>query len=158
MKNTDTTPVTGFELERYLGTWYEIARYPHSFEKGLTGVTATYSMKENGKVEVLNAGFKDSLDGTYKTARGKAKFAGDPSTGHLKVSFFLFFYADYFIMDLDMENYNWALIGSSSPKYLWILCRDSHMDEELYQQLCHKAVEKGYDLAPLNKVPQPTDL
>jgi apolipoprotein D and lipocalin family protein len=153
MKEHDTTPVTGFELERYLGTWYEIARFPHRFEKNLVGVTATYSLKKNGKVKVQNAGYKNSLDGKFKTATGKAKFAGDPNTGHLKVSFFLFFYADYFIIELDKEDYQWAVIGSSSPDYFWILSRNPQMDDSLFQELCDRAIQKGYDLSPLQMVP-----
>jgi len=154
MKNPDTTPVNDFELERYLGTWYEIARFPHRFEKDLVGVTATYSLKRNGKVRVENAGYKDSLDGKYSTAKGKAKFAGNPAVGHLKVSFFLFFYADYYIMALDKADYQWALVGSSSPDYLWILCREPEMEESVYQSLLDEARKRGYDLGELERVPQ----
>lgn len=154
MKSPDTTPVTGFTLERYLGTWYEIARFPNTFEKNLVGVTANYSMKENGMVKVLNAGYKNSLDGKHKTATGKAKFAGDPGTGHLKVSFFLFFYGDYYILKLDKEAYQWALVGGSSSNYLWILSREPQMDEKVYQELVDEAVSRGYDLTMLEKVPQ----
>ena len=142
-----------FELNRYLGTWYEIARFPHSFEKGLVGVTATYSLRDDGMVRVENAGFKNTLDGARSVAVGKAKFAGKKDEGHLKVSFFLFFYADYFIMDLDPE-YKWALIGSSSDKYLWILSRTPQMDEVTYNRLLDKARGLGYDLSQLYKVPQ----
>jgi len=154
MKSPDTTPVNDFELERYLGTWYEIARFPHRFEKDLTGVTATYSLMKNGKVRVVNAGYKDSLNGKFKTATGKAKFAGIPAVGHLKVSFFLFFYADYYVMELDKVHYQWALVGSSSPGYLWILCRDPEMDETVYESLLEKARKRGYDLSTLQTVPQ----
>jgi apolipoprotein D and lipocalin family protein len=154
MKDHNTTPVTGFELERYLGTWYEIARFPHRFEKNLVGVTATYSMKKEGKVKVQNAGYRNSLEGKLSQATGKAKLAGDPTTGHLKVSFFLFFFADYFILELDKEDYQWAMIGSSSPDYFWILSRKPVMDESVYQELISLATEKGYDLSSLQKVPQ----
>jgi lipocalin len=153
MKNIDSTPITGFELNRYLGKWYEIARYPHSFEKNLEGVTASYSLKKNGMVKVLNAGYKNSLDGKYKTATGKAKYGSDPQTGYLKVSFFLFFYGDYFIMELD-KDYQWALIGSSSPNYLWILSREPQMDDNLYKELLKNLEERGYDLTKLYKVQQ----
>lgn len=156
MKSPDTTPVTGFELDRYLGTWYEIARFPNSFEKNLVGVTATYSLKENGMVKVLNAGYKQTLDGKFQTATGKAKFAGDPDTGHLKVSFFLFFYGDYQILKLDKKNYQWALVGGSTSKYLWILSREPRLDERIYQDLLNEAVSRGYDLSTLEKVPQKT--
>lgn len=152
MNNNERNPITGFELERYLGTWYEIARYPHSFEKKLQGVTATYSMKENGMVKVENAGYKNTLDGKYKKATGKAKFAGDPTVGHLKVSFFLFFYGDYIIMEMDKENYQWAVIGSTSPNYLWILSREPEMDPALYKKLTERLANRGYDLTPLQKI------
>jgi len=154
MNSPDTTPITGFELERYLGTWYEIARFPNSFEKNLVGVTANYSMKDNGKVKVINAGYKNTLDGTYKTVVGKAKFAGDPNTGKLKVSFFLFFYGDYHILKLDKEHYQYALVGGSTSKYLWILAREPQLDEEIYNDLLKEAASRGYDLSLLEKVPQ----
>lgn len=154
MNIPDTTPVTGFEPDRYLGTWYEIARLPNSFEKDLVGVTATYSIKDNGMFKVVNAGYKNTLDGKYKTANGKAKFAGDKSTGHLKVSFFLFFYGDYIILDLDKENYQWALVGGSTSNYLWILSREPRLDEGIYKELLAEAGSRGYDLSLLEKVPQ----
>jgi lipocalin len=154
MNTPDTTPITGFELDRYLGTWYEIARFPHSFEKNLVGVTATYSLKDNGMVKVVNAGYKYTLDGKYKTANGKAKFAGDRSTGHLKVSFFLFFYGDYKILKLDKEDYQWVLVGGSTSNYLWVLSRTPRLDEDIYQELLDEAVSRGYDLSDLEKVPQ----
>lgn len=155
MNSLDNKPISGFELERYLGTWYEIARFPHNFEKNLEGVTATYTMKKNGMVKVENAGYKNSLSGKFKTATGKAKYGSDPSTGYLKVSFFLFFYGDYFIMDLDKENYQWALVGSSSPNYLWILSRTPQLDDEFYNELLEKLIQRGYDLSALYKVKQP---
>lgn len=145
--------IKDLDRERYLGTWYEIARFPHSFEKGLVGVTATYSMRSDGKIKVENAGFMNSLDGERKVALGKAKLAGKPTDGHLKVSFFLFFYADYFIMDLDPE-YRWALIGSKSDKYLWILSRTPQLDDQTYNMILNKARGLGYDLKLLYKVPQ----
>lgn len=145
--------IRNLDLNRYLGTWYETARFPHSFEKGLVGVTATYSLRSDGKIKVENAGFKSALDGERDVAVGKAKLAGKATDGHLKVSFFLFFYADYFIMDLDPE-YQWALIGSKSDKYLWILSRTPQMDDVTYNNILDKARSLGYDLAQLYKVPQ----
>ncbi len=145
--------VANFDLSRYLGTWYEIARFPHSFEKGLVGVTATYSLRNDGKIRVENAGFRGSLDGPLSVATGKAKPAGSSGSGHLKVSFYLFFYADYFIMDID-PGYQWALIGSRSDKYLWILSRTPIMDEGTYLRVLDKARSLGYDLSRLYKVPQ----
>ena len=145
--------IKNFDLNKYLGTWYEIARFPHSFEKGLVGCTATYNMLPDGKVKVENAGFKGTLDGKGSLALGKAKLAGDPAEGHLKVSFFLFFYADYFIMDLE-PDYQWALIGSKSDKYLWILARTPQLDDVTYNMILDKARGLGYDLTLLYKVPQ----
>jgi apolipoprotein D and lipocalin family protein len=145
--------IKDFDLNRYLGTWYEVARFPHSFEKGLVGVTATYSMRSDGMVKVENAGYKGTLEGERDIAVGRAKLAGKPDEGHLKVSFFLFFYADYFIMDMD-HDYKWALIGSKSDKYLWILSREPFMDDETYNKILDKARSLGYDLSKLYKVPQ----
>jgi apolipoprotein D and lipocalin family protein len=145
--------IKNFEMNRYLGKWYEIARFPHSFEKGLVGCTANYLLLADGKVKVENAGYKNTLDGEYSTAVGKAKLAGKPADGHLKVSFFLFFYADYFIMDMD-PDYQWALIGSKADKYLWILSRAPQMDDVTYNKILDKARDLGYDLKLLYKVPQ----
>ncbi|MGB1004861.1 MAG: lipocalin family protein, partial [Salibacteraceae bacterium] len=116
----DKTVVKELVLEKYLGTWYEIARYDHSFERNLVGVTATYSMRDDGKIKVLNAGYKNTLDGKLSEAEGKAKIPNANEPAKLKVSFFWIFYGDYFVLELD-ENYQWAVIGSSSDKYLWIL-------------------------------------
>lgn len=151
----DTGTVSRLDLNRYAGKWYEIARFPHSFEKGLVGVTATYTIRENGRIEVLNQGYKDHLDGKLKSARGKAKLPDPSQPGRLKVSFFLFFYGDYFVLELDQEDYQWVMIGSSSPRYFWILSRTPVMDEDTYQALLQKARERGYDLSGLIRVPQP---
>ena len=97
----DKTTVKELDLNRYLGKWYEIPRFPHSFEKNLVGVTATYQLKDDGMIEVLNEGFKDSLDGEHSKAIGKAKIPNKLEPGKLKVSFFWIFYADYFVLELD---------------------------------------------------------
>ena len=151
---TDFIPVSGFELDKYLGKWYEIVRYPHSFEKSLVNVTATYSMREDGKVDVLNEGYKNTKDGKYKNAHGKAKFAGKKDIGYLKVSFFLFFYGDYIILELDKENYQYVLISSNSYKYLWILSRTPELDENILNSMLDKAKKLGFDLDKLIMVPQ----
>lgn len=150
----DTTTVKKLEIDRFLGTWYEIARFDHSFEKNLVGVTATYSMQEDGKIKVLNQGYKNSLDGKLSQAVGKAKIPNPNDPGKLKVAFFWFFYADYFVMELDEENYEWAVIGSSSPKYLWILSRKPQMDPALYQDLINRIEKRGYQLQNLILVKQ----
>jgi lipocalin len=148
----DKSTVQELDIQRFLGAWYEIGRYPHSFEKGLVGVTATYTLKENGKIGVLNQGYDNTLDGKLKVANGKAKLTNQP--GKLKVSFFLFFYADYNVLELDKEGYQWALIGSSTPNYLWILARTPSISDELYQEILIKAKKRGYDLQKIYKVPQ----
>ena len=151
MLNTST--VKSLDLERYLGTWYEIARFPHSFEKGLVGVTATYSMREDGKIKVLNQGYKNTLDGKLSRAVGKAKIPNPDDPSKLKVSFFLWFYGDYFVMELD-KNYEWAVIGSKSPGFLWILSRKPQMEESVYNDLINRIEKRGYNLDNLIKVPQ----
>lgn len=152
----DTTTVKHVDLDRYMGTWYEIARYPHSFEKDLVAVTANYHLQEDGKIRVINSGRKDSLDGEYDAANGRAKIPNPEEPGKLKVSFFWIFYADYYILELDTVNYNYALIGSSSPDYLWILGRQPQMAPDTYRMLVDKAEKRGYDISKLDKVPQPS--
>jgi lipocalin len=150
----DTSTVNELNLDRYLGTWYEIARFDHSFERGLVGVTATYSYRDDGKIKVVNAGYKNSLDGACKESVGKAKQPKpQKAPGQLKVSFFWFFYADYFILELD-EEYQWALIGSSSDKYLWILSRTPQLEQQTLDHILKKAMERGYDAENLIWVEQ----
>ncbi|MHA7111933.1 lipocalin family protein [Sunxiuqinia elliptica] len=149
----DKTTIKELDLERYMGTWYEIARFPHSFEKDLVGVTASYHLRADGKIDVINAGYKNSLNGPYQEAKGKAKMPNPEKPGELKVAFFLFFYADYNILEL-ADDYSYALIGSSSPKYLWILSRTPQLEETTYQQLVQEAQKRGYDTSQLIRVPQ----
>ncbi len=147
-------PVQDFDLERYLGKWYEIARFNHSFERNLMNVTATYSLRDDGKVRVLNKGYKNSADGQYSRAEGKAKFADINTIGHLKVSFFGPFYGDYIIVEMDKENYQYALIVSNSYKYLWILSRTPQLDSDTIDKLLTKATDLGFDLSGLIMVEQ----
>ncbi|MFO7616462.1 MAG: lipocalin family protein [Bacteroidales bacterium] len=147
----DRTTVESLDLDRYLGTWYEIARFPHSFEKDLQGVTATYSYRKDGKIKVLNQGYKGSINGPLKTAVGKAKVPDPNKPSELKVSFFLFFYADYLVLELE-PNYQWALVGSSSENFLWILSRTPVMEPEVYDRLVANAKARGYDVGRLQKV------
>jgi len=150
----DLKPVDNFELERYLGTWYEIARFQHSFEKDLVGVTAEYSLRNDGKIKVVNSGYKDSLSGKYKSITGKARIPDPLKPAHLQVSFFLFFYSDYYVLEVDTLHYGYALVGSSSENYLWILSRTPFLPDEIYNMLTSKASERGYDVGRLYKVPQ----
>ena len=153
----DQTTVKELDLNRYLGTWYEIARFPHSFEKNLVGVTATYTLRSDGKIEVLNQGFKFTLNGERSKAVGKAKIPNKLEPGKLKVSFFWIFYADYFVLELDQVNYQYAMIGSSSDKYFWILSRTPQMDPAVYNMLTDKARKRGYNLEKVYKVPQASE-
>jgi len=147
----DKTVVKELDIEKYLGTWYEIARYDHSFERGLVGVTATYSYRKDGKIKVVNAGYKGTLDGQRSEAVGKAKIPNPAIPSKLKVSFFWFFYGDYFVLELD-EAYQWAVIGSSSDRYLWILSRTPQMDNLQYQEILKGLTQRGYDVNKLIKV------
>lgn len=149
----DYSTVKELNLERYMGKWYEIARYDHSFEKGLVGVTATYSLRPDGKITVLNQGYKNSLEGSLNLAKGKGKQPDSREPGKLKVSFFLFFYADYYVLELD-DDYKWALVGSSSDKYLWILSRTPQLADETLQHILGLAKKRGYNTDKLIMVKQ----
>lgn len=142
------------DLERYAGVWYEIARYPHRFERDLVGVTATYTLRKDGKIDVLNQGYKGSLDGELSQARAVAKVPDPSEPGKLKVFFVPLFGAGYFILDLDREKYQYALVGSNFMNYLWILSRTPRMEESVYEKLTQKAASLGYDVSKLEKVPQ----
>lgn len=152
MVNNST--VKDLKISKFLGNWYEIARYPHSFEKNLVGVTATYSMRDDGKINVLNQGYKYTLDGEHSSATGKAKIKDPSNPAHLRVSFFWIFYSDYLVMELDNENYDWAVIGSSSPNYLWILSRTPQLDDKVLNDIKSKIEARGYDLDKLIMVEQ----
>ena len=144
MVNTST--VKQFDIPRFMGKWYEIARYEHTFEKGMSHVTAEYSLLSNGKIRVINRGIKN---GKPKEIIGKAKQPYPIEyPGRLKVSFFLWFYADYYILELDKE-YQYAIIGSSSDKYLWILSRTPDMPEEKLNEFLQNIKRRGYDLSRL---------
>ena len=137
-------PVTGFQLDRYLGVWYEIARLDHSFERGLSRVTAEYTLRDDGGVRVLNRGYS-AEKGTWKEAEGKAYFVQDSQTGHLKVSFFGPFYGSYVVFELDHENYRYAVVCGPDTSYLWILAREPVMDENLKKDLVARAAKRGFD-------------
>ena len=142
------------DLERYLGTWYEIVRLPAWFEKNCTGVTATYSMRKDGKIEVVNRCKKETLDGSIKEAVGKAWVKDKTSNAKLKVMFFWPFAGDYWIIDLDDKNYQYAVVGDPKRKYLWVLSRIPKMDETLLNSLLDRAKKQGYDLDKLIKTVQ----
>ena len=150
-ENFDNSTVSQFDLSRYLGIWYEIARYDHSFEKGIDNAMAQYILQDDGTVVVLNTGWKD---GQFKIAEGKAKYP-DPekNPGALKVSFFMFFYSEYNVMMVD-EDYTISLVGSKTDNYLWILSRTPEPDPDLLQTILDEAEARGYDTSKLIWVDQ----
>lgn len=145
-------PVGGFLIERYLGNWYEIARLDHGFERGLTDVSATYSLRDDGGVDVLNRGYDPAM-GAWKEAQGRAYLLGAPSTASLKVSFFWPFYGGYHVMALD-PDYRWAMVAGPSHDYLWILARTPTLPEEVIESLLDKARAAGFDPTGLIRVSQ----
>ena len=147
-------PVTGFELDRYLGKWYEIARLDHSFERGLSRVTAEYSLREDGGVRVVNRGFAADT-GEWDEAEGKAYFVEDENTGYLKVSFFGPFYGSYIVFELDHEDYGYAFISGPDRSYLWFLARTPTVSDELRQRFVERAAELGFDTEELIFVEHP---
>ena len=154
-EETDRHTVEHLDLERYMGLWYEIARYDHRFERGLTEVTATYILRPDGTIRVENRGCKrNSPYDICRTATGHAKIPDPAQPGKLKVSFFLNFYSDYYVLELDQENYNYALIGSSTDKYLWILSRTPQLTEEIKKKLVTAAERRGYDTSRLQWIEQ----
>jgi apolipoprotein D and lipocalin family protein len=146
--------VSGVNLDRYLGTWYEIASYPAWFQKGCTGSTATYSQLPDGHIEVVNKCFKKSLDGPQKTSKGKAEVVDNSTNAKLKVCFFWPFKGDYWIIDLDPE-YRWAVVGVPSRKYLWVLSRTPFLEETVYNGILDRIAAQGYDPTRLILTPQP---
>ncbi len=140
--------VASVNLERYLGLWYEIASYPAWFQRGCHATTAEYSRRDDGLIRVINSCRKGSLDGRLKEAKGRAKVVDEATNAKLKVSFFGPFWGDYWIIDLDPE-YQWAVVGVPSRRYLWILSRTPSMDEAVYRQIVSRLPAKGYDPARL---------
>jgi apolipoprotein D and lipocalin family protein len=146
--------VASVDLERYLGRWYEIASYPAWFQKSCTAVTADYSMREDGLIEVVNSCRKGGLDGKLKASRGRAKVVDETTRAKLSVSFFGPFWGPYWIIDLD-PDYQWAVVGVPKRKYLWILSRTPQMSETLYEEILSRLPAQGYDPARLERTPQP---
>ena len=136
------------DLDEYSGTWYEVARFDHTFERGLSFCKANYSLRDDGKVDVLNTGIKN---GKPKEAKGKAKLTDNPRV--LRVSFFGPFYGDYRIMLLD-DEYQWVLVGGSSDSYLWILSRTPKIEDAVRENILAEATRRGYDVSKLIWVEQ----
>lgn len=143
-------PVQGFQAERYLGTWYEIARLDHSFERGLSDVSATYARRDDGGIDVLNRGF-DAAKGAWREARGRAYFLEGPGVGSLKVSFFGPFYGGYHVMALD-PDYHWSMVAGPDHDYLWILARTPSLPDALVARLLDQARQAGFELDGLVRV------
>jgi len=144
---TGVEPVRGFDLERYLGTWHEIARLDHSFERSLTNVTASYAKRDDGGVSVLNRGY-DPVKGTWKEAQGRAYFLQGPDIASLKVSFFGPFYGGYHVFALD-PDYRWAMVAGPTKGYLWILARDTQLPPDVLVDLLEAAGHAGFDTGSL---------
>ena len=142
------TPVSGFEVERYLGRWYEIARLDHSFERGLTDVTAEYARQPDGTISVTNRGF-DPAKGRWRESHGVVRFTGDPSVASLKVSFFRPFWGGYNVLALDRDGYRWAMVAGPSRSYLWILSREPTLDPAVLASLRDQAHRWGFDTEAL---------
>ena len=159
-KDTKPATVGSVDLDRYQGKWYEIARYPNRFQKKCVGnTTATYTIKKEGIVEVINECRKEN--GKTDRAKGKAKVVDKETNAKLKVrfapswlSFLPFVWGDYWIIDLENENYSYAVIGDPSRKYLWILSRTPELDEDTYSKIVEKIKNNGFDPGKLIMTPQ----
>ena len=139
------------EVQRYLGTWYELASIPQRFQRGCTATTATYSLRPDGELDVLNKCRMDSVDGVEKTATGRARVVDAATNAKLEVSFFRPFWGDYWIIDLDPE-YQYAVVGHPGRDYLWILSRTAHVEPAVYDGIVAKLTQQGY---PLDRLVRP---
>ncbi len=146
-------PVNEFELNRYLGKWYEIARLDHSFERGLSRVTAEYSLRDDGGVKVINRGYSAET-GQWQQAEGKAYFVGDSNVGYLKVSFFGPFYGSYVVFELEKNNYDYAFVSGPNNDYLWLLARTPKVSRDVIKRFEALAKTYGFDTQKLIYVEQ----
>lgn len=146
--------VDSLDLNRYLGSWYEVGRYQHSFEKNLVGAKAEYSLRDDGRIQVVNSGLQRDLEGKPTSVKAVAWRPDDSQGGRLKVKFFGLFTSDYLVFGLDQENYKWAVVGNDSREFLWFLSRTPTVSDELLQTMKDIAVRQGYDLEKLFLVPQ----
>ena len=146
--------VDSVDVQKYLGRWYEIARFQHGFEKSIVGATAEYSLRPDGRIQVVNSGFKKALDGKYTEVKAVAWVPDASKPGALKVKFFGLFTSDYLIFGLDQEKYSWALVGSNERDFIWFLSRTPTVSDDLLAKMKAIAVSQGYDLSGLYLVPQ----
>lgn len=148
----DNSTIDSLNIERYMGRWYEIARFDHPFERNMSNVTATYSLNKNGTINVLNQGY-DTRKNRHKSAHGRARAMKDGTAGQLEVAFFANFWSPYYILEL-APDYRYALVGSRSDKYLWILSRTPELSRQDTRYLLRRAAERGYDISKLIVVKQ----
>ena len=151
MKQLQTVPFV--DLNRYVGQWYEIARYPNRFQKGCVGSRATYTLRDDGKINVVNACYEGAPSGPLRSAKGKAWVVDTETNAKLKVSFFWPFSGDYWIIDLGQE-YEYAVVGHPKRTYLWILSRTPEMSEEVYESILMRLQNQQYDTAQLIRTGQ----
>jgi len=142
------------DLERYTGKWYEIGRYGLFFEQGMANVTAEYTLLDNGEIQVVNQGFYGGPGGLKGSVKGKAWVPDPEETGKLKVQFFGAFSSDYWVIDLDEEDYSYAVVSQPEKEYLWILSRTPQMDDALYEEILTRLNNWGFDLNRIEKVTQ----
>lgn len=146
--------VPDVDLTRYTGRWYEIARLQNTFERNLVGVTAEYSLREDGRIKVVNSGFRNTLDGKLSRIQGVAWIPNTDEPGYLKVRFFWPFAGDYKIFGLDTESYEWAVVGDDSRRFLWLLARNHEISDALFADMKRVATDQGFDTTQLFLVPQ----
>lgn len=149
----DKTTVAELDLNRYMGEWFEIARYDHRFERGLVGCRAFYTMMDNGMVQVINTGYEDDFDGDFHESIGKARRPDPNQPGKLEVAFFWNFYADYWVLEL-APDYSYSVVGSKRDNYLWILSRSPMMDPSTLDGILFRLELRGYDTDKLVWVDQ----
>jgi apolipoprotein D and lipocalin family protein len=145
--------VESVDIIKTMGTWYEIARFTHWFERGAVGVKSTSKVLKNGKVDILNSWFKTTLDGKQKTAHGKGKVVDNSNNAKIKISFFWPFYGEYWIIDSG-KDYEYMVVGEPERESLWIFARTPAMDPEVYNGILERLEAQGYDLKNLERVPQ----
>ena len=152
-------PAKPVELQPYLGKWFEYGRYEAPFQKECEGVTAEYSLRDDGKIKVVNSCFKGALDGEFDQSTGKAKIVADSGGAKLKVSFFGPFYGDYWVLDRGPTGadglYDWSIVGEPSGRYLWMLTREPQPDPALRTLLKTRVEELGYDWSLVRLTRQP---
>jgi apolipoprotein D and lipocalin family protein len=147
--------VRNVELSRYIGTWFEIASFPHRFQKGCTGTTATYTLRTDGEIAVLNRCRKYSLQGDVDSAEGRARVVDSKTNAKLEVTFFWPFWGDYWIIDLGPE-YEYAVVGHPGRDYLWILSRTPTLDPATYEEILGRLRAQRYEVERLRKTRQPS--